>query len=113
MEKQVAFIEENLEVKDLQLNQILQQAPNLDPNVQGKLFFQAIKLTQSSIGQIMRAIEEVEASKNDMITELQRELQQIRKAHTHMVKAYEAKLQEFVIPVEELGFDPLVPTNTE
>lgn len=36
LEKQVAFIEENLEVKDLQLNQILQQAPNLDPNVQGK-----------------------------------------------------------------------------
>jgi len=98
LEKQVAFIEENLEVKDLQLNQILQQAPNLDPNVQG---------------QIMRAIEEVEASKNEMVHELQRELQQIRKAHTHMVKAYEAKLQEFVIPVEELGFDPLVPTNTE
>jgi hypothetical protein len=30
-----------------------------------------------------------------------------------MVKAYEGKLAEFVIPVEELGFDPLVPTNTE
>jgi hypothetical protein len=30
-----------------------------------------------------------------------------------MVKAYEGKLSEFVIPVEELGFDPLVPTNTE
>jgi hypothetical protein len=29
------------------------------------------------------------------------------------VKAYEAKLAEFVIPVEELGFDPLVPTNTD
>jgi hypothetical protein len=28
-----------------------------------------------------------------------------------MVKAYEGKLAEFVIPVEELGFDPLVPTN--
>lgn len=30
-----------------------------------------------------------------------------------MVKAYESKLSEYVIPVEELGFDPLVPTNTE
>lgn len=30
-----------------------------------------------------------------------------------MVKAYEGKLSEFVIPVEELGFDPLVPTNIE
>lgn len=51
--------------------------------------------------------------KNDMIVELQQQLQQIRKAHSHMVKAYEGKLSEFVIPVEELGFDPLVPTNTE
>jgi len=98
LEKQVAFIEENLEVKDLQLQQVLQQAPNLNPNVQG---------------QIMRAIEEVEISKNDLVNELQRELLQIRKSHTHMVKAYEAKLQEFVIPVEELGFDPLVPVNAE
>lgn len=30
-----------------------------------------------------------------------------------MVKAYDGKLAEFVIPVEELGFDPLVPTFTE
>ncbi len=30
-----------------------------------------------------------------------------------MVKAYEGKLSEYVIPVEELGFDPLVPNNVE
>jgi len=58
-------------------------------------------------------LEEVEIVKNDMIVELQLQLQQIRKAHSHMVKAYEGKLSEFVIPVEELGFDPLVPTNTD
>ena len=28
-----------------------------------------------------------------------------------MVKTYEGKLSEFGIPVEELGFDPLVPAN--
>ena len=55
----------------------------------------------------------MEVSKNDAIRQMQSELQQIRKAHTHMVKAYEAKLQEFVIPVEELGFDPLVPVTAE
>ena len=44
---------------------------------------------------------------------MQNQLQQIRRAHTHMVKAYEGKLAEFVIPVEELGFDPLVPTNID
>ena len=30
-----------------------------------------------------------------------------------MVKAYEGKLAEFVIPVEELRFDPLVPAINE
>ena len=30
-----------------------------------------------------------------------------------MVKAYEGKLSEYVIPVEELGFDPLVPNNVD
>lgn len=48
-----------------------------------------------------------------MIQDLQNQLQQIRRAHTHMVKAYEGKLAEFVIPVEELGFDPLVPTSVD
>lgn len=30
-----------------------------------------------------------------------------------MIKAYEGKLSEFVIPSEELGFDPLIPSNVE
>lgn len=65
------------------------------------------------IGELTSSIEEIETRKNELIAELQKELAQIRKAHTHMVKAYEGKLGEFVIPVEELGFDPLVPTNTD
>ncbi len=58
-------------------------------------------------------MEESEALTNELIAELQQQLKQIRKAHSHMVKAYEGKLSEFVSPVEELGFDPLVPTNTD
>lgn len=65
------------------------------------------------LGEIKQTLQEVEITKKDIIQELQQQLQQIRKAHSHMVKAYEGKLSEFVIPVEELGFDPLVPTNTE
>ena len=51
--------------------------------------------------------------KNGEIEELQEELKQIRAAHVHMVKAYDGKLSEFVIPVEELGFNPLVPSNQD
>ena len=43
--------------------------------------------------------------------QLRSELKKIREAHSNMVKTYEGKLSEFGIPVEELGFDPLVPAN--
>lgn len=66
-----------------------------------------------SLGAITSSFQEVDQAKSSLIAELQQQLSQIRKAHSHMVKAYEGKLAEFVIPVEELGFDPLVPTNTE
>ena len=88
---------EELEVKNLQLNEVL-KASNVDAR---------------AAGVIARSIEEIENGKNDLISDLQNQLQQIRRMHTHMVKAYEGKLAEFVIPVEELGFDPLVPTNVE
>lgn len=55
----------------------------------------------------------MDVAKSQLIAELQQQLAQIRKAHSHMVKAYEGKLAEFVIPVEELGFDPLVPVVNE
>lgn len=60
---------------------------------------------------IRSTLEEVENLKNDAIREIQSELKKIREAHSNMVKTYEGKLSEFGIPVEELGFDPLVPAN--
>lgn len=79
----------------MQLNQIL-TAANLDPR---------------SLGAVTSSIEEVELAKNEQINEVQGELKKIREAHSNMVKTYESKLSEFGIPVEELGFDPLVPAN--
>jgi len=63
------------------------------------------------MGMIRSTLEEVEQLKNDAIREIQTELKKIREAHSNMVKTYEGKLSEFGIPVEELGFDPLVPAN--
>ena len=60
-----------------------------------------------------KPLEEVREMKEEVVLELESQLLQIRKAHSHMVKAYEGKLSEYVIPVEELGFDPLVPNNVE
>jgi hypothetical protein len=48
------------------------------------------------------------AFKNQQIKELQYDLAKVTKAHNDMIRVYEAKLTEFSIPVEELGFKPLI-----
>jgi hypothetical protein len=60
---------------------------------------------------VTQSLEDVENIKNEQIVVIQGELKKIREAHSNMVKTYESKLAEFGIPVEELGFDPLVPAN--
>ena len=95
LEKKVETIGETLEAKDVQLHQVI-LAANLDPRVEL---------------QISKSLEDVENAKNEQIAAFQAELKKIREAHSNMVKTYEGKLAEFGIPVEELGFDPLVPAN--
>lgn len=95
MEKKLETVQESLETKDAQINQLL-AAAKIDPK---------------TLGVIKSTLEEVENLKNEAIKEIQAELKKIREAHSNMVKTYEGKLSEFGIPVEELGFDPLVPAN--
>jgi len=95
LEKKVETILEANETKDSQINQIL-AAARIDP---------------AELNKIRHSLEEVENSKNFAIREIQNELKKIREAHSNMVKTYEGKLSEFGIPVEELGFDPLVSAN--
>lgn len=95
LEKKLEALRENVEKKDAELSQILSSA-NLDPN---------------KLGQFVQSIEEIESRKAEEISIVQEELKKIREAHSNMVKTYENKLAEYGIPVEELGFDPLVPAN--
>lgn len=72
---------------------------------------QAANLNPEAMGQITTSLEDLEHAKDDAIQHIQSDLRRIREAHSNMVKTYEGKLAEFGIPVEELGFDPLVPAN--
>lgn len=95
MEKKLETIQESLDAKEASINQIL-TAANIDPD---------------RLGMVRSTLDEVENIKNEAIKSIQVELKKIREAHSNMVKTYEGKLSEFGIPVEELGFDPLVPAN--
>ncbi|CAI2367709.1 unnamed protein product [Moneuplotes crassus] len=93
--KQIETIQESIDIKEAQLNELLN----------------ASKIDQNQLKDIRSTLEESERIKNEAIKHIQQELKTIREAHSTMVKTYEGKLSEFGIPVEELGFDPLVPAN--
>ncbi|KAI9090804.1 growth-arrest-specific micro-tubule binding-domain-containing protein [Phlyctochytrium arcticum] len=92
LEKKVESLREMVEKKDLQVNEIL-KATNLEPGAMAGL---------------TRRLEEVLDAKNRQVKELQYDLAKVTKAHNDMIRTYEAKLTEFSIPIEELGFKPLV-----
>lgn len=83
-----------MEKKDAQLNEVL-SASNLDP---------------TALTVVTRKLEDVLDSKNSAIKDLQYELARVCKAHNDLLRTYEAKLQAFGVPTEELGFKPLEST---
>jgi growth arrest-specific protein 8 len=48
------------------------------------------------------------AVKNAAISQLERDLLKVSKAHNDVIHVYEAKLRAFGLPPEELGFSPLL-----
>lgn len=95
LEKKLNSLEENLEVKEVQFNELLKKT-TLDP---------------SSIANLSKTLEEVELIKEEMINQLEDDLNRIKTTHINVIKTYEAKLSEFGIPIEEMGFEPLIPVE--
>lgn len=47
-----------------------------------------------------------------MIRNLQHDIAKVSKAHNDLIRVYESKLNEYGIPIQELGFRPLVTKAT-
>ena len=92
LERKLQVVDESLEKKEAQLSEVL-AATNLDPNM---------------LGTVSKKLDDVLDAKNSAIKDLQYELARVTKAHNDVIRVYESKLTEFGIPVEELGFRPLV-----
>lgn len=91
LEKKLGALGDTLEKKEAQLNEVL-TASNLDP---------------SALSVVTRKLEDVLDSKNGAIKDLQYELARVCKAHNDLLRTYEAKLAQYGIPVEEMGFKPM------
>ena len=92
LERKLEAVGDALEKKEAQLGEVL-SASNLDPG---------------TLAQVTRKLDEVLDSKNQLIKALQYDVAKVSKAHNDLIRVYEAKLAEFGVPVEELGFRPLV-----
>jgi growth arrest-specific protein 8 len=82
---------EQLEQKEAQLHQLMQNSA-LEP-----------KLVEEIKGKVKDSIE----NKNLTIKNLKYSLHHATKAYNDAIRVYEAKLVQFGIPAEELGFQPL------
>ncbi len=61
-----------------------------------------------SLSQITSKVSEVLDTKTRLVKDLQYELARVVKAYNDMLHVYEAKMAEWNIPTDELGFRPLV-----
>jgi len=82
---------EKLEEKKGQLHQVIQQS-SLEPTV---------------VDQLNERVRNSLESKNSILKNLKYSIHHATKAYNDAIRVYEAKLVEFGIPAEELGFQPL------
>jgi len=92
LEKKIDTVEEALEAAEAQVSELLMSA-NVD------------SATASGISQ---KLDQVIAYKDDIVGQLHEEVERIKEMHRTMVKTYEAKLAEYGVPPEELGFVPAI-----
>ena len=91
LDQRLAALEDNLNRKEAQLQEVLNRV-NLEP---------------SYVVEINKKIEESLEAKNTVIKNLKYSLAHAIKAYNDAIRVYEAKLVEFGIPPEELGFQPI------
>ncbi|CAL8108016.1 unnamed protein product [Calicophoron daubneyi] len=97
LEKRLTTLSEAIEKKEAQLSEVL-TASNLDP---------------AALASVTRKLGDILDSKNTTIKELQYELARVCKAHNDLLQATEGKMQQFGIPVDEIGFKPLRTTFSD
>ncbi|XP_053997414.1 dynein regulatory complex subunit 4 [Hylaeus anthracinus] len=91
LEKKLEKLSDLLEQREAQISEVL-AAAQLDP---------------MAVVNANKKLENILNRKNSAIQDLQYELAKVCKAHEDLLRTYEAKLQEYGIPISELGFQPL------
>ncbi|XP_005186745.3 dynein regulatory complex subunit 4 [Musca domestica] len=102
LERKIAIMEREGEKQEIMLKETLDTCAAVVKSV-GKDIESPVELE--------RRVENVLDEKNKLIQELRYELARLTKAHDDLLATYEAKLLQYGIPKEELGFEPLRSTS--
>lgn len=89
--KRLGELENQFEYKETQLQQLVQRA-GIDPSI---------------VSQLLLKIHQSIESKNGLLKNLRYSIHHATKAYNDAIRVYEAKLTEFGVPPDELGFQPL------
>jgi hypothetical protein len=92
LEKKLEAIQQELETKEAQLSKVI-AAANLD---------------QGTVRTVTQKVDDIMTEKNGRIKDLEYELARAKKSNNEIIRVYEAKLKEFGIPLDELGFKPQI-----
>jgi hypothetical protein len=90
LEKKLETLNHELETRELQLSQLVATV-NLDPE---------------DAATITKRAQELMEEKDAKLLDQTQELTRLRKANADLIRVYEAKLGEYGIPTEDLGFQP-------
>jgi hypothetical protein len=94
LEQKVRRLHDELEQKEMQLQEVMQKA-GLDPT------------------SISAKIEDIIAVKTARINQLQLELAKVQRAHADILRVYEQKMMKFGIPREELGISLVTKSDLQ
>lgn len=72
----------------------------------------AIRVAGLEPNVLSQELDAVLKTKNEQLQDLRYELARVCKAHDDLLVTYEAKMVQFGIPLEELGFQPIRTTGT-
>lgn len=93
LEKELKMLGDSIEKSNLQIQNLL-----LNTNIE-----------EEDKENLREDVDKVVFKKDEEIKDLKMEILEVRKAHLQMVNAFNSKLRENHIPLDELGFQPILP----
>lgn len=110
-EEAVMNVQQKTNLKNVLLHREIDIA-NTEAEKRSVVLDQALRVAGMHPNILSQKIETVLKEKNDQLQDTRYELARVCKAHDDLLVTYEAKMVQFGIPLEELGFQPIRTTGS-